>query len=707
MNISTKLPITIAALALVSIIATSVLALIRGEEALEQAAFEKLVAVQQSRTHEINGYLRNIKEDIQNMAENGMVVTSALDFQYTFEFTKGGLPKLRELFVEKNPHPEGERHKLLKSGRSKYSKTHAEYHPILAKFLERRGYNDLYLVDANGNVVYSAYKGDDYATNLIEGKWKDSNLADVFKVIRDNPKPGFVALSDFEPYGPSQGAPASFIGAAMLDGDNFLGAFITQMPVARTNEIMQNAAGMGETGESFLVGSDFLMRTDSRFSKDPTILKQKVETEPVKRALAGESGIMTAANHKGVEVLSAFGLTEFLGLKWATIAEIEIAEVDLPVVSLRNAIFLTGAILLIVVGAAGFFLARGLTGPIGGMVSTMGRLADGDHEVDIPAKDRHDEIGEMANAVQVFKDNAVRAVEMEAEQAERERQAEEEKRRMMAQIATDFETTVGHVIEGVTTATKDLQTSAGSLSTVAERTSHQATTVAAASEEATVNVQTVAAAAEQLASSESEISSQVHSSSTVADAAADQASQTQKTVREMVGAVEQIGDVIELITDIAEQTNLLALNATIEAARAGDAGKGFAVVASEVKNLANQTAKATDDIRSQIANVQSVTNEAADAIARINETIVQIDEIAGSIAAAVEQQTAATQEIARNVEQAAAGTREVSSSIGSVTEAAGETGVSAGQIRTAAEKLSADADHLRAEVGSFLAEIRR
>jgi|GEM_PF-1190824 len=509
MRISTKLPITIAALALVSIIATSVLALIRGEEALEQAAFEKLVAVQQSRTHEINGYLRNIKEDIQNMAENGMVVTSALDFQYTFEFTKGGLTKLRELFVDKNPHPEGERHKLLESGRSKYSKTHAEYHPILAKFLERRGYNDLYLVDANGNVVYSTFKGADYATNLIEGQWKDSNLADVFTVIRDNPKPGFVALSDFEPYGPSQGAPASFIGAAMLDGDNFLGAFIAQMPVARTNEIMQNAAGMGETGESFLVGSDFLMRTDSRFSKDPTILKQKVETEPVKRALAGETGIMKADNHKSVQVLSAYGLTEFLGLKWATIAEIDIAEVDLPVVSLRNAIFLTAAILLIVIGAAGFLLARGLTGPIGGMVTTMGRLADGDHEVDIPAKDRRDEIGEMANAVQVFKDNAMHAAEMEAKQAERESRAEEEKRRMMAKVATDFETTVGHVIEGVTKATKDLQTSASSLSTVAERTSHQATTVAAASEEATVNVQTVAAAAEQLASSETEISTQV------------------------------------------------------------------------------------------------------------------------------------------------------------------------------------------------------
>ena len=294
-----------------------------------------------------------------------------------------------------------------------------------------------------------------------------------------------------------------------------------------------------------------------------------MDTEPVKRAFAGESGIMKTDNHKGVEVLSAYGLTEFLGLKWATIAEIELAEVDLPVVSLRNAIFLTGAILLIVIGAAGFFLARGLTRPIGGMVATMGRLADGDHEVDIPAKDRQDEIGEMANAVQVFKDNAVRAVEMEAEQAERERHAGDEKRRMMAKIASDFETTVGHVIDGVTNATKDLQTSASSLSTVAERTSHQATTVAAASEEATVNVQTVAAAAEQLASSETEISSQVHRSSTVADAAAGQAAQTQKTVREMVGAVEEIGDVIELITDIAEQTNLLALNATIEAARAG------------------------------------------------------------------------------------------------------------------------------------------
>jgi methyl-accepting chemotaxis protein len=363
-----------------------------------------------------------------------------------------------------------------------------------------------------------------------------------------------------------------------------------------------------------------------------------------------------------------------------------------------------------VVTAIAFGLAlligRGISNPIGAMTGAMGRLADGDLETNIPAQDQTNEIGKMAAAVQVFKENAIRVIQMEKEQEEQKRQAAEQRKAALNQMADAFEASVGEVVNTVTSASTQLNASSTQMMSTASQTSTQATTVAAASEEASTNVQTVASAAEELSASIGEISQQVSRSSEVAKGAVTQAEQSHDTINSLVEAAQKIGDVVELITDIADQTNLLALNATIEAARAGDAGKGFAVVASEVKNLANQTAKATEEIGGQINNVQAKTKEAASSIEEVTKTIGEIDEIGTAISAAVEEQGAATGEIARNVEQASAGTNEVSTNIQSVTQAAAETGDAAKQISEASGELSSQAELLREEVNRFLAEVR-
>ncbi len=353
-----------------------------------------------------------------------------------------------------------------------------------------------------------------------------------------------------------------------------------------------------------------------------------------------------------------------------------------------------------------FFTARSIVNPIAAMTGAMDTLAGGKLDVDIPALDKTDEIGEMAQAVQVFKDNAIRVKRMEQEQEEQKRYAEEERREAMQQMADTFENSVGDVIQVVTSAATELQASSGQMAATATQTSSQATTVASASEEAATNVQTVAAATEQLSGSISEIASQVARSTQIADQAVTEARSTSDAVERLSDNVGQIGEVVDLINDIAEQTNLLALNATIEAARAGDAGKGFAVVASEVKNLASQTAKATDEIARQIGDVQSGTQSAKTAIESISGVIEQISETSSSIASAVEEQTAATGEIARNVEQASVGTSEVSSSIAKVEQAAGETGSAANQIKDSAHDLSRQSEILREEVGKFLDQVR-
>ncbi len=378
--------------------------------------------------------------------------------------------------------------------------------------------------------------------------------------------------------------------------------------------------------------------------------------------------------------------------------------------SSANAAFMTlltfTLILLAITAVLVFVIVRGITGPIAGMTGAMGALAEGNLEIEVPAIDKTDEIGEMASAVQVFKDNAVRVKQMEVEQAEAAKRAEEEKHQLMNKMADDFQASVGGVVQAVSSASTQLQSSAQTMSTISEETSTQATTVAAASEEASSNVQTVASAAEELTSSIGEISRQVAQSTEIADSAVTAAERADEMVQGLAMSAQKIGEVVALITDIADQTNLLALNATIEAARAGEAGKGFAVVASEVKNLANQTAKATDEISGQIGGIQTSTDDSVKAIQGITKTIGEISEISTTIATAVEQQGAATSEIARNVEQAAAGTGEVSSNIAGVTKAASESGESANEVLSAANDLSQQSEMLKSEVDKFMAQVR-
>jgi methyl-accepting chemotaxis protein len=366
---------------------------------------------------------------------------------------------------------------------------------------------------------------------------------------------------------------------------------------------------------------------------------------------------------------------------------------------------IAGAALLVGI-ALMWLIGRSIAGPVIAMTAAMRGLAAGDRTIEIPARGRRDEIGEMAGAVEVFKTSMIDADRLRAEQEQMKARAETEKRAVMNRMADDFEASVNGIVRGVSAAATELQSTAQSMSATAEETTRQATTVAAASEQASTNVQTVAAAAEELAASVVEVSRQVAESARIAGKAVEDARRTNVEVEALAQTAQKIGDVVKLINDIAGQTNLLALNATIEAARAGEAGKGFAVVASEVKSLATQTAKATEDIAAQVKAIQGATGGAVGAIRAIGETIGQISQIATGIASAVEQQGAATKEIARNIQQAAAGTNEVSSNIVGVSKAAEEAGAAAGQVLSSSGQLSHESESLRAKVDGFISTIR-
>ncbi len=362
--------------------------------------------------------------------------------------------------------------------------------------------------------------------------------------------------------------------------------------------------------------------------------------------------------------------------------------------------------LVILIALLGFVTSRLIGKPLAMMTSTMGKLADGDTSVDVPATDRGDDIGAMARTVETFKNNAIELERSTAAREAEKAKAEEEKRQAMHKLADDFESSVRGVVDNVTNASGQVQSTAQSMSQTAEETSKKTSAVAAATDQAANNVQTVASAAEELTASIQEIGRQVAQSTKIASDAADQARTTNSEVEALADAAQRIGDVVTMIQDIAEQTNLLALNATIEAARAGEAGKGFAVVASEVKQLATQTAKATEEIRQQINDIQNATGGAVDAIAKITSTIEEVHGIANGIAAAVEEQSSATQEISRNVQEASASTSEVSANIGDVTAAAAQSGSSAKTMLTAANELAEESKNLSSQVDNFLANIR-
>jgi methyl-accepting chemotaxis protein len=358
-------------------------------------------------------------------------------------------------------------------------------------------------------------------------------------------------------------------------------------------------------------------------------------------------------------------------------------------------------------GVVGFVIGQyGIAKPVRAIVDLLQQFAAGNYDLEIRGTERTDEVGEVAKAAEVFKENGLARIRMEAEQKEAEKRSAAQRRADMMRLADQFEGAVGEIVETVSSASTELEASADSLTSTAERAQQLATVVASASEEASANVQSVATATEEMSSSVNEISRQVQESARIAGEAVEQARGTTARVFELSRAATRIGDVVELISSIAGQTNLLALNATIEAARAGEAGRGFAVVASEVKALAEQTAKATGEIGQQISGIQAATEESVGAIKEISGTIERLSEISSTIAAAVEEQGAAAQEIARNVQQAAQGTEQVSSNITDVQRGATETGSASSQVLSAAQTLSTDSNRLKLEVSRFLETVR-
>ncbi len=590
-----------------------------------------------------------------------------------------------------------------------YHEVHGKYHPTIRAFLEKRGYYDIFLFSPQGDLVYSVFKELDYATNMNTGQWKDTDLANAFRAAHQSQEPGSVHFFDFKPYAPSYDAPASFISTPIHKDGQYIGVLVFQMPIGGINEIMQQTDGLTEKGEMFLIGVDGYYRSDSRFNIEgqTSILQKQLTNQFILDEVSNGVHGLVVAEHNDEENYIDYAGFEFHGKKFGVIATDNKYILEAPLRDLRKTIIFELIAFGVIGALLSFAMSYYLTKPLSQLTGRMKVIADGDYDVDVPAINYKDEVGDMARAVEILKQKGKEAEDLKIQQEEAERKAVQEKKEAMEMLANNFEGSVGKIITNVSAAVEELSRTAEGMSDIAKRTSDASGEVSSAATIAAQNVDTVASAAQELTASITEISEQVSQSSKIARESVERANETSETVGALSEVATKVGEVIGLINDIAEQTNLLALNATIEAARAGEAGKGFAVVATEVKNLAAQTTQATEEITVQIEKIQGSTKDTVNAVSTMRESIGKMDEIATSIATAVEEQSAATNEIARNVQETSSATQNVTENISKVSKDADETGEAAGQVVQASTELSEQISKtLNGEVQNFLKSIR-
>ena len=661
LKISTKLPLTIIAVGILSTVIISSYLLSQSSAALQNEVNHRLETTVKAQTINLEKYLKSIETDLKIQGQN-VAITDALN---SFSKTFMGQAKQQDLYIFKNPNKLGEKNKLMTANDgSAYSKLHAYYHPFIKKFVDDRGYYDVFLINKNGDVVYTVFKELDYATNLKNGQWKDTDIAKVYNQVANNPDKDVTAFSDFAPYSPSNNVPASFMAHRITNSKGeFQGVIAFHMPIAELNNTMQK---MGNTGETFITGKDLFYRTDSKFSKESTILKTKVPDSFTKLFEAAKNNKNHPAQRVEMNGKSKLTYVEplvFNGVEWFFTGSQNEEELFAPIFQMQ---LITGLGLLaisLVLAFIGAVLAKQITNPINTLTTTMNELAQGNARVMVTGQERGDELGSMAKSVQVFKDNLIQKNQLNTQ---------------ILEFANQLEATVQSSMQQMYAEIDDLSQATQQMAQDAELTSS--------------GVQNVSAASNQLSIAASEISNQVGSTSSMANNANAEGTQATNMMQHLAQATNDIGQVVGLIKGITEQTNLLALNATIEASRAGEAGKGFAVVASEVKELARQTAKATQEIALQVDQVQTETEDSMKAIEMIACIVQEVSVSANSMAAAVEEQTATLKDISFSLEDVSRCASGFTSNVNRVSQATG--------------KVSNQSAHIEKELATFLTKLR-